>query len=625
MPHKNQILIDLIKTQKILYCLSVLSLILASFFAFLVPYIGKVVIDRLLVRPLPTSESDLIQDIMDFLGGNVYLADNLWISGGLIVLVTILSGLFMYIKDYLATQACEETVKSLRNRLYSHLHHLSNHYHTQVDSGDLLQRCTSDIDTLREFLTKQVMNIGRTLILVIIVVPLMLLQNVEMTLLSLVLVPVILSFAFRFFGKIKKQFQLVDEAEGELTTVTQENLTGIRVVRAFARQEFEMEKFDVRNKTYSDANYQLLVMLSKFWSYSDLLCMTQTGIVLIAGGWLAGQGIISIGTFFAFLTYTSMLIWPIRELGKDLSETGKAVIAIGRIQEVLNVPEEHADISNSSKHNEQALEHNLKGDIEFKNVSFAYEENKQVLNDLSFHIKAGQSIAIVGPTGAGKSTLIQLLLRLYSHQQGEILLDGLNINNIERKSLRQQIGTLLQEPFLFSRSLKENIRFGCKTASDEEVLIASKSAAVHHTIESFEKGYDTVIGERGVSLSGGQRQRVTLARALLKPSPILILDDTLSAVDSHTEQLILQALAEQKQRKQGKQTLLMITHRISCCQDVDNILVLENGRISQQGNHQALLQQSGFYQQLWDIQSGQKQDFLDESQHNNDANMQAPA
>ncbi len=593
-----QVLIDLIRNKKWYYLGSVISVGIASYFMFLVPTIGKEAIDRVLTEPRVEKE-DLVQRMIDWAGGAEMLANQLWLAGGAIVLVTIVSGLFMYLKDYLAASACESTVQRLRDHLYHHLHHLSEKYIGSAESGDILQRCTSDIDTLREFLTMQVMNIGRTLVLMAIVIPLMFMQHAGMTLLSLILVPIVLYYARKFFFQVRDLFQQVDEAEGALTTIVQENLTGIRVVRAFARQDYECEKFEEKNSTYSDLNYRLICMFANFWAFSDLLCLLQSGLVLFGGGWLASQGVITVGTYFAFIGYTSMLIWPIRQLGKELSEAGKATVAITRIQEILDAPEE------TSSAKAMHLPERFKGTIEFDQVSFGYEPDRQVLNDVSFSIRAGETVAIVGPTGAGKSTLIQLLMRLYDYGKGSIKIDGMELKHIGRKHIRGQIGTLLQEPFLFSRSLRENIKFSHLKASDEAMVLAAKSAAVHHTIESFQKGYETVIGERGVSLSGGQKQRVTLSRTLLKEPPILVLDDTLSAVDAATEQQIIQALHSKK----GEQTLLIITHRISVCQKADRVFVMQNGRLVEQGSHRNLLTKHGFYRELWEIQSGQKERF----------------
>ncbi|RKF13718.1 ABC transporter ATP-binding protein [Alginatibacterium sediminis] len=599
-PHHHQILVELIRSKKWLYIGSALALAFASLFMFLVPTIGQVAIDFVV-------NSDTQRELPSWLDrfnteSQALSAESVLVAAGLLVVVaTVLGGLFMYLKDYLAAKACESTIMSLRERLFAHIHRIEESYLAQSDSGDIVQRCTSDIDTLRDFLTIQVMNIGRTVVLVIVMLPLMFWKNVPMTVVSTILLPIVFLFAWKFFERIKILFQKVDEAESELTTIVQENLTGIRVVRAFARQDFECEKFDKGNQQYSELHLKLLKMLANFWSLSDLICFMQSGLVLIGGAWLVIHNQLSVGAYFAFIGYAGMLIWPIRQLGQELSEAGKATVAIGRIQEILNAPEEQ------ELHALQAMP-TLKGAIKFSNVSFKFDQHQPTLSNLNFSINAGETIAIVGPTGAGKSTLFQILMRLQDYQSGSVTLDGYELNTLARQQVREQMGSLLQEPFLFSRSLRENIKFGELEASDEQMFQSSTAAAVHHTIEQFKHGYETRIGERGVSLSGGQKQRVTLSRTLIKQTPILLLDDTLSAVDSATEQQIIGALHQ----KRGEQTLMIITHRISVCLKADRILVMQDGQLAASGTHQELINTPGFYQDLWAIQSGQRDNFSQE-------------
>ncbi|WP_187265493.1 ABC transporter ATP-binding protein [Reinekea thalattae] len=594
--HKNRFLLNLIQQKKWYYLGSVLSVGLASYFLYLVPTIGRIAIDQI-VSDSAAVDGDLTAQLFALFTSVHEKPEQLLMAGLAIVLVTAFAGLFMYLKDYLAATACEDTIQTLRNRLFEHLHKLDERYLSKADSGDLVQRCTSDIDTLREFLTLQVMNIGRTVVLALIMVPLMFMQHVWMSVLSLFLVPVVIYFACTFYVRIRGLFQQVDDAEGELTTIVQENLTGIRVVRAFARQQHECDKFDHYNRKYSDLNYRLLCMLANFWSTADILCFCQNAILLFGGGWLVVNDYVSIGTYFAFIGYINMLIWPIRQLGEELSEAGKATVAINRIQQILDAPEEVEQQSLVD------LPDDFTADIEFDSVSFSFDQQKPALNNVSFKVAAGETIAIVGPTGAGKSTLIQLLMRLQDYQQGSITVGGIELNRIARQQIRQRISTLLQEPFLFSRSLRDNIKLGHKLATDEQMVTAASDASVHHTIKAFKQGYQTLIGERGVSLSGGQKQRVTLSRTLLKKAKMLVLDDTLSAVDSDTEHKIISAL----HKKRGEQTLLIITHRISVCQQADRIFVMQDGCLVDSGSHQALLSRPGFYQQLWQIQADQQQ------------------
>ena len=600
--HPNRFLLQLIENKKWYYLGSVAAVSAASYFMFLGPTIGQLVIDKVLSPESPAPHRSL-----QWLAEAIAEPQHLWFAAIAIVAVSALSGAFMYLKDCLAARACEQTLRALRERLFAHIHRLPERYLNTVDSGDIVQRCTSDIDTLRQFLTQQVMDMGRTVILMCIVIPLMFAQSPAMTALSLCLMPIVFLFSWVFYAKIKYMFQKVDEAEGNLTTIVQENLTGIRVVRAFSRQSFESEKFDRGNIMYSELHIKLMQILANFWATSDLLCICQNGLVLIGGAWFAANGHISVGTYFAFIGYAILLIWPIRQLGQQLSEAGKASVAIGRIQEILEIPEEQAVAT------EQPLPHHFTPSIEFNNVSFAYEKAKPVIHNVSFTIQPSEVIAIVGPTGAGKSTLMQLLLRLQDYEQGSIKVGGYELNQLTRQSVRESIGGLLQEPFLYSRSLRENIKFARASASDQQMIESSQQAAVHHTIDRFIQKYDTVIGERGVSLSGGQKQRVTLSRTLLKNTPILILDDTLSAVDAKTEQDIIRAL----QQKRGRKTLIIITHRISVCQHADRVFVMQKGRLTAQGTHSEIQKTNHFYRKLWRIQSDQKADFESELATNN--------
>ena len=585
-------LLQLVAEHREQYLAGIAFLAISNFLAFLVPLIGKFTIDGIIegnTAHLPA----IINTAIRFFGGKRVFVQNLWIAGALLIVVSSLSGLFLYWRDKAAIYAGEFISRDLRNRLFDHLHRLPNVFHAKSDTGDLVQRCTSDIETLRIFLSKQVVEIGNAAGMPMLAVPMMLTLHVPLTFVSLILIPVLVGFSLRLFQRIQQIFLDVDEAEGALTTVIQENLSGIRVVRAFARQNFEREKFAVVNEQYRDREMRLMRLFAWFWAITDLICMGQIALVLFVGGWLATRHSITVGALFAFIGISGMVLWPIRHMGRVLADTGKALVAFGRIAAVLEEPPE-SEIGETPP----GFPDRLTGAISFENVSFSYRPGVPVIQDFTCRISPGETVAVVGPTGSGKSTLVRLLLRFYDYREGSIQIDGFELNRIDRKRIRSQIGAALQEPFLFARTLRDNIKLGKPRTDDLAMKHAAKVACVHDAIMAFRWGYDTVVGEKGVTLSGGQAQRVTLSRTILRDSPILILDDSFSAVDMGTEREILEML----DRRRGRATTILITHRLSCCLQADRILVLDQGRLAQQGSHETLMAEPGFYQNVWQMQ-----------------------
>ncbi len=568
------------------------------------------------LQPSPSKEEGTgigkFINIPALLGGADHLAANLWLAALTMLGLTAAAGVFTFLKVRWSAGASEQIARNVRNQLYDHLQYLPSRYLDKADTGDLVQRCTSDVETMRLFLSAQVVEIGNALILLCTALPIMLLLDARMTLVSLAFIPLIVGFAVVFFIKVKHRFKAVEQAESEMTTVVQENLTGIRVVRAFARQQFEREKFAAKNAAFRDRSFHLVNLMAAYWTTSDFLVLCQMCAALGFGAYWITQDQLTVGTLYAFLAILQMMLWPVRQMGRILTDLGKAVVALGRVREILNEKEESnsrgrcadqslpTDASDPGAAAKGPHSGPYAGRIDVEHLTFAHAgSTRPVLDDISLHVAAGRTLAIVGPSGAGKSTLMQLLLRLYDYEQGAIRMDGTDIRALPRQAVRSQIGVVMQEPFLFSKSLGENIRHGKSEAMQCEVEAAAQVAHIHETITGFEQGYNTVIGERGVNLSGGQRQRIAIARAIVRDPAILILDDALSAVDSHTERVILDALKDRR----GRRTTIVIAHRLSTLMQADQIIVLDKGRIVQQGTHAQLKDQEGMYRRLWGIQS----------------------
>jgi len=597
----------LMRGQRLRFAAAIAALLLTTVFAYLVPLVGTVTIDYAVAGRLVAADLSLpLRVLLVLLGGPAWLRTHLWLAPVTMVALTALGGIFAYLKGRHASVASDGIARRLKNDLYDHLNHLPARYHDRADTGDLVQRCTSDVETFRQFLAVQVMELANAALLAATALPLMLALSPRMTAVSFALIGPLVLYGYVYFGRVRHVFKGVDEAEGALTAVIQENLTGIRVVRAFARQDYERAKFAGPNATYRDRNLRLLRLMAWYWSVSDFVAVSQIGLTLLVGAHWITTGALSVGVLFAFLAYLGTMLWPVRQMGRILTEVGKTVVALARIREILDEARETEPAAT-------APATPLRGAVAVRDLRFAHasapaEGGRGALNGLSFDIAPGETLAILGPAGAGKSTLIHLLLRLYDYPAGSIRLDGHELSTLPRPWVRRQIGTVMQEPFLFSKTLRDNIRLGRGDAPDFEVAEAARAACIHDTILNFEEGYDTLIGERGITLSGGQRQRVAIARAVLKNPAILILDDALSAVDSETETLIIDALTARR----GRATTLVIAHRLSTLAHADRVIVLDHGRIIQTGTHAELSRVDGLYRRLWQIQTSLAAEFTQE-------------
>ena len=585
-----QFCLDLLKGSYKYYISALIVMECAIISDLISPLFYSFIVDDVL-RNEPSEIPPILREFALSFGDRVWYLENLWFLGVCIIIISLISGVFIYARSYLTAKASENIAKILRDRLYDSVQRWSYQSHVMAETGDLLQRCSTDVETARRFLSGQIIEVCRAISLISISLFVLVPINSKLSLISLVIMPLIGGFCYYFFGKVMEYFTASDECEGKLSARLQETLTGVRVVRAFGRQRYELDRFADKNGEYRKLSQIAMVNDANFWSVSDLLCSLQ---IILSGGaatYFVIIGELSVGSFLIFLLYIHNMVWPIRSLGRIISDFGKAVVSLDRIGEVLNADQEDYE--------DEKLYPDLQQDIVFENVHFAYKEDDPILSGVSFTIPAGKTVALLGSTASGKSSLLLLLQRLYEVNDGRITIGGIDIRDISKKHLREHIGIVLQEPFLFSRSIKDNIGITKKDASEEMIKEAARIAVADGFIADFEEGYETIVGERGVTLSGGQKQRVAIARTLLRDSDILVFDDSLSAVDTETDAAIRREL---KTNKKG-QTTFLVSHRLTTLQEADIILVLEKGKITQEGTHQELIAKEGLYQKIYQIQS----------------------
>ena len=569
---------------------------------FRLAYLGAV-LSVGIAAVLRTGNSLLLRYFVDDVLGQGRFDRTLLLVGLGFVALALGQGAFSFLSGRLSALTAEGITQRLRNYLYDHIQRLSFTYHDQMQTGELIQRTTSDVDALRRFFADQAIGAGRIILLFAVNFAALMNLNARLALLSVVVVPLIVVTSLFFFRKVSQAYEAFQEQEAKLSTTLQENLSGVRVVKAFARQSYEREKFERDNWEQFRRGRWLLMLHSLFWPSSDILCGGQMLGAFVAGALMAINGTITVGTYLASTGLIVWLIWPMRNLGRLIVQMSTGLVSYNRVVKLIKEEREPLDEGTYRPSG------NVRGEVVFRDVCFEYAStglstgdngDSAVLKDISFRCEPGQAVALLGSTGSGKTSLVNLLPRFYEYNGGSLTLDGVELKEYPRHFLRRQIGIVEQEPFLFSRTIRENITYGVgREVSDEEVEAAARAAAIHDVIISFPDGYDTLVGEKGVTLSGGQKQRVAIARTLLKDPRILILDDATSSVDTETEGEIRQAL---RHLMQGRSTFI-IAHRIQSVMNADLILVLDQGRIVQRGTHEELMAQEGIYRQIYDLQA----------------------
>jgi ATP-binding cassette subfamily B protein len=517
----------------------------------------------------------------------------LWVASGFVGLAAF-QGVFSFLSGRLAARAAEWTIRRLRDAFYDQIQKLPFSYLDKAPTGDLIERATSDMDAVRKFYAEQAIGFGRVVLLFGVNFGALALLSLKLALASVVVIPLVLAISVVFFKLISKRYESYQEQEAVLSTTLQENLTGVRVVKAFARQAFEIERFDKVNSEKFRRGWRLLFWNAFFWPATDVLCGVQMLGGFVYGALLAIAGDITVGTYMASVGMILQIIWPIRFLGRLIVDISSGLVSYQRLMAILREAQEPLAEGVVPGDGE------VRGELHFRDVAFGYDAAKPILQGISFHCAPGQSIALLGSTGSGKTSLVNLVPRFYDYTAGSITLDGRELREYSRHALRRRIGIVEQEPFLFSRTILENITYGVSgEVPRERVEEAARAAAIHDVILSFPKGYETMVGEKGVTLSGGQKQRVAIARTILKDPAILILDDSTSSVDTETEAAIRGAL---EKLMEGR-TSFIIAHRIQSLMRADLILVFDAGRIVERGTHATLLAKGGMYRRIFDLQT----------------------
>ncbi len=602
-------LFNLLGKYKYWYLSSALLLILSILFRSFEPKILQIAIDQVIALIAPEVQADpgdidlvaraLLQVLPEIKMENFGLL--LSLLAIMYVLTSILRGGLLFASNAINAWSAEHLTKNVRNRLFAHIQHLPLNYFTTITRGELIQRSTGDVDTVKNFIKGQVIALIRILAIFGFAFALIAMMSWQYALICMSVAPFMVITSYFFFKKEKKVWREHEKEQDLLNNMVQENLNGIRTVIAYANEEHEQSRFEEQNRKKREIGLRHNRLHMSFWPFSDFLGFLQVSVSIIAGGYFTMIGSITIGQLLASYTYIGMVAWPLRNLGRVLSEMGMAQVALERLSEILNAKAEVDTGITPEK---------VKGSIRFEGVTFGYKNDDiYALQNVSFEIKSGEKVAIVGPTGAGKSSLIKLLLRLYEPNEGQILLDGKPLSTYKCSYLRKRIGMAHQKPFLFSTSIRNNIAYGKPRSPLEKILKAAKIAQFSEINGVFPEGYETLVGEKGVTLSGGQKQRVALARTLLPEPDVLILDDITSAVDTDTEQAMFDALKDEMRSR----TTLILSHRITSIQQADKVLVFDNGKLVQEGSPTELEKQEGYYREIHEIQSAVEEQILEDT------------
>lgn len=556
-----------------------------TFLNTIVPMIIGFTVDSIIgAEPVPENYAGIVQAF----GGVDRLKADIWIVAVLIVSIAACSFVFHYLRIYLTNRANQTLVRRMRNTLFSHIQRLPLLWQTEHRTGDTIQRCTSDVDTISNFITNQLLQLFRIGLLLILSVWFMFAIDVKLAAIATAFVPLLVGYSLLFYFKAGPRFKKCDEEEGVLSSIAQENLTGVRVVKAFGKERYERDRFDRQNTYYTGLWVRLEKFMAAYWTSSDFIAAAQLLVVVVVGTVMCVGGTMTAGDLVAFISYNTMMIGPVRMLGRIISNLSKSGVALGRLSEIMNAEEEdYGEVSDVA----------VSGDIVFDNVCFEYEEGKPVLNNVSFRVPQGSTLGIIGGTGSGKSSIGYVLDRLYPIKSGSVTIGGRDINDISLADIRKNIGLILQESYIYSRTVADNISIASDRKDIDSVKEAAATSCLDENIEGFTDGYDTTVGERGVTLSGGQRQRMAIARTLMRDVPYIIFDDSLSAVDSDTDIRIRKNLKER-----GNATKIIISHRITTVMNADNIIVLDGGRIVESGTNDELLERGGIYKRIYDMQ-----------------------